>query len=159
MASPNKKGDVTAARNNRIRLLVLRELCRHDCDFMSCWVPLPTTVIAHYLNLSLYKVRKAMKQLVAEGLAVRTACVLDLEDSLLPYNGFHITSKGKSTGIYMYVSLRCARIAAACFDANVESFLPSGFNPRWLHKTERRTENNPANFTAGLEKEMEETIC
>lgn len=143
----------------QIKQKVFRELCRHDCDFMSCWVPLPTTVIAHCLELSLYKVRKAMKQLVVEGLAVKAACVLDREDSLLPYNGFHITAMGKSTGIYMYVALRNARIAAACFDASVESFLPAGFNLRWLHKTERRTENDLANFTAGLEKELEETIC
>lgn len=129
---------ITFPNDQQIRLKVFRELCRHDCDFMSCWVPLPTTVIAQCQGISLYKCRKAMKQLVEDGLAVRTSCVLDREDSLLPYNGFHITEKGKKTQIYMYCALRSARIAAACFDASVESFLPETFDRRWLGKAKHR---------------------
>ena len=145
--------------SRKLRLKVFRTLCWHDNDIMSGWVPLPTTIIAQQLGVSVYQVRKHMKALVEDGLATKTSCVLNSEDSCLPYHGFTITDKGRKRGIYHYTSLRSARIAAAGFGGSVESFLPTGFDVRWLHKDERRAENDPAGFLAGLEKELEETLC
>ena len=116
----------------RIKLKVFQQLCQHDCDFMSCWVPLPTMVIASILKISVYQCRKQMKRLVEDGLAERCSCILNSEESLLPYNGFMITAKGRKTDIYRYCALKSARICAECFDAKIESFLPEGFDMRWL---------------------------
>lgn len=127
---------------HQIKLKVFKQLCWHDCDFMSCWVPLPATVIAHTLNISAYQCRKQMRQLVAEGLAVRTSCTLDGDDYILPYNGFLITEKGRDTDIYRYCALKNARICAECFDAKLESFLPEKFNYKWIGK--EAPENVPA---------------
>ena len=116
------------------KLKVFRELCRHDNDLMSCWVPLPTTVIAECLHISLYQCRKLMRQLVEEGLAVRSSCPSDNEDSSLPYHGFLITEKGRDTDIYRYCSLKSARICAECFGGPMEQFLPTTFNYAWIGK-------------------------
>lgn len=120
---------------HQIKLKVFRELCRHDNDLMSCWVPLPTTVIAHILGISVYQCRKQMKNLVADGLAVRSSCApLYTEESCLPYHGFLITDKGRDTDIYRYCALKSARICAECFDGKLESFLPKTFNYAWIGK-------------------------
>ena len=150
-----------ATTSKAIRLKVFRSLCWHDNDLMSCWVPLPATLIAQQLGISVYQCRKHMRALVEEGLAARTHInsVVFSEDSSIPYHGFTLTDKGRKTGIYYYTSLRSARIAAHCFGGSVESFLPAGFDTRWLRKDERRPENNPAGFLAGLEKELEEALC
>ena len=124
----------------QIKLKVFRELCRHDCDFMSCWIPLPTTVIARILNISVYQCRKQMKKLVEEGLARSCAAILDAEESTLPYHGFTLTDKGRSTGIYKYTELKSSRICAECFGGTVESWLITDFDVRWLGKGERRTD-------------------
>ena len=126
----------------QIKLKVFRELCRHDCDFMSSWIPLPTTVIARILNVSVYQCRKQMKRLVEEGLAVSKSSILDREESLLPCNGFGITDKGRSTDIYRYTALKNARICAKCFGGTVESWLISDFDVRWLGKGERKGEED-----------------
>ena len=118
----------------QVKLKVFRELCRHDNDLMSCWVPLPTTVIADCLHISLYQCRKYMRQLVTEGLAVRSSCPSDSEDSSLPYHGFLITEKGRDTDIYRYCSLKSARICAECFGGPMEQFLPTTFNYAWIGK-------------------------
>lgn len=120
---------------HQIKLKVFRELCRHDNDLMSCWVPLPTTAIAAYLHISLYQCRKQMRQLVAEGLAVRSSCApLYSEDCSLPYHGFLITEKGRDTDIYRYCALKNARICAECFGYPMEQFLPEKFNYKWIGK-------------------------
>lgn len=129
---------VMGMTQQQIKLKVFRELCRHDCDFMSSWVPLPTTVIARILNVSVYQCRKQMKRLVEEGLAVSKSAILDREESLLPYNGFGITNKGRSTDIYRYTALKSARICAKCFGGTVESWLITDFDVRWLGNGERR---------------------
>lgn len=121
-----------------IKLKVFRSLCRHDCDFMSSWIPLPTTVIARTLNVSLYQCRKQMKELVGEGLAISCSAIIDKEESLLPYHGFKMTEKGRSTDIYRYIALKEARICAECFGGTVESWLITDFDMRWLGKGERR---------------------
>ena len=118
----------------QIKLKVFRELCYHENDFMSCWIPLPTTVIAQCLNISVYQCRKAMRQLVAEGLAVRSSCPSESEDCSLPYHGFLITEKGRDTDIFRYCALKSARIFAACFDARLETLLPMKFNYAWIGK-------------------------
>lgn len=128
----------------QMKLKVFKSLCDHDCDFMSCWIPLPTTVIARILNISLYQCRKQMKKLVEEGLVRSCSAILDAEESTLPYHGFKITDKGRSTGIYKYTALKSARICAECFGGTVESWLITDFDKRWLGKGERRTDNeNP----------------
>ena len=122
----------------QIRLKVFRLLCWHDCDFMSSWIPLPTTVIAKMLGISLYQCRKQMRILVQEGLAERCSCVLDREDSCLPYNGFMITEKGRKTDISKYCELQNARICAKCFGTKVESWLPRDFDKRWLSREDNQ---------------------
>ena len=125
----------------QIRLKVFRSLCWHDCDFMCSWIPLPTTVIAQMLKISLYQCRKQMKILAQDGLVESCSCILDREESLLPYNGFRITEKGRKTDIYKYCQLQEARICAKCFGGCVEIWLPTDFDVRWLGKGERRTDN------------------
>ena len=124
----------------QIKLKVFRSLCQHDCDFMSCWIPLPTTVIARLLNVSLYQCRKQMKRLVEEGLAKSCSCIVDKEESLLPYHGFTITDKGRKSDIYKYCSLKHARICAECFGGSVKSWLPLDFDVRWLGKDENHVQ-------------------
>lgn len=117
------------------KLKVFRELCRHDNDLMSCWVPLPTTVIAECLHISLYQCRKYMRQLVEAGLAVRSSCYPhDSDEGGLPYHGFLITDKGRDTDIYRYCALKSARICAECFGGPMEQFLPTTFNYAWIGK-------------------------
>lgn len=120
---------------HQIKILVFRALCWHDNDLMSCYMPLPTTVIAKTLNISLYQCRKAMQRLVMEGLSVRSSCApLHIEDSSLPYHGFQITQKGRDTDIYRYCSLKSARICAECFGGPMEQFLPETFKYSWIGK-------------------------
>lgn len=123
-------------QDKQIRLKVFQQLCHCDLEIMYGWVPTPTTVIARILGISLYRCRKAMNQLVQEGLAVSAATVVDYEESPLPYRGYHVTEKGKKTGIYLYCALKEARKYAKCFDANVASFLPKDFDERWLNAEE-----------------------
>ena len=131
----------------QIKLKVFDSLCSHDCDFMSSWIPLPTTVIARILNVSVYQCRKQMKKLVEEGLAASCAAVIDREESCLPYHGFTITDKGRRTDIYRYNALKNARICAKCFGGTVESWLISDFDVRWLGKAERRASDVSKNPT------------
>ena len=120
---------------SQVKLLVFREICRHDNDLMSSWVPLPATVIAKCLNISLYQCRKQMQRLVRDGLAVRSSCApLYVEDCTLPYHGFLITEKGRDTDIYRYCALKSARICAECFGGSMEQFLPETFNYAWIGK-------------------------
>lgn len=126
-------------RQKQIKIKVFYQLCQHDCDFMSSWIPLPTTVIARIINVSLYQCRKQMQRLVEDGLAVSCSAILDKEESLLPYRGFKITDKGRSTGIYKYTALKSARICAECFGGTVESWLINDFDTRWLSNQDRRT--------------------
>lgn len=109
--------------DNKIKIKVFNKLCRHCCCLMYGWVPLPCTAISRQLGISLYKCRQAMKTLVAEGLAVRTSCILDPEESMLPYHGFAVTEKGKKTGIYKYNAQKEARICASVFGESEEGFL------------------------------------
>jgi DNA-binding Lrp family transcriptional regulator len=122
----------------QIKLKVFKALCQHNCDFMCSWIPLPTTVIANLLNVSLYQCRKQMKQLVKDGLAESCSCVLDREESLLPYHGFKITAKGRKTDIAKYCELKHARICAECFGGDVKEWLASDFDKRWLGREERQ---------------------
>ena len=82
-----------------------------------------------------------MKKLVEEGLAISCSAILDAEESTLPYHGFKITDKGRSTDIYRYYELKNARICAECFGGTVESWLITDFDVRWLGKGERRNDD------------------
>ena len=111
--------------DRKIRIKVFNALCSHCTDIMDGWVPYPCTVIAYQLGISLYKCRKAMRELVKEGLATQTSCILDREESMLPYHGFTVTDKGRKTGIYRYNLKKEARICAECFDYPESEFLRS----------------------------------
>lgn len=117
--------------SRQIRLKVFALLCKSDLEIMCGWIPCSCPYIARTLNISLYQCRKHMKALVEEGLAVRGSVIIDREESLLPYNGFHVSEKGKDTDIYMYCALKEARILAECFNGRVEYFLPKNFDMRW----------------------------
>lgn len=106
----------------KIKIKVFAALCWHALNIMDGWVPYPCTVIARRLNLPIYRVRKAMKSLVSEGLAQRSSCVLDREESALPYHGFTITDAARKTAIYRYQARKEARICAECFGFAEDDF-------------------------------------
>ena len=109
--------------DRKIRIKVFDALCGHCTNIMDGWVPYPCTVITHQLGISLYKTRKAMRELVKEGFAAQKSCILDREESMLPYHGFTVTDKGRKTGIYRYNLKKEARICAECFGYPESEFL------------------------------------
>lgn len=111
-------------RNNpkKIKIKVFDSLCRHCCSLLDGWTPYPCTVIAKHLGISVYKCRKAMRELVDEGLAERISCVFDPEESMLPYNGFTLTKKGMKTGIYRYNAKKEAEICVRFFGGTIDNY-------------------------------------
>lgn len=123
---------MSEAEQRKIRIKIFGSLCWHDCDFMSCWIPLPTTVISQMLGISLYQCRKQMKKLVQEGLAESCSAILDKEESLLPYRGFRLTPKGKKHDIHKYCELKHARICSECFGGTIDSWIIDKNIRKWI---------------------------
>lgn len=107
----------------KVKIRVFATLCFMCADFMYGWVPHSCPKISWYLKISLYKCRKAMKSLVADGLAERTAeisTVIYGNDVMIPINGFTITKKAKETEIYKYMIKREERIIKEVYGWDIE---------------------------------------
>jgi predicted transcriptional regulator len=80
---------------------VLYILCRHCVSINGGWHPLPSTIIADKLNLSVGKVRYQLKKLKEVGLVESCGEGGMTEDGEVFYlRGFTITDKAKETEEY-----------------------------------------------------------
>jgi len=80
---------------------ILFHLCRH-CVSVShgSWFPLPSTVLAKSCEMSLYKTRKALKQLKEQGFVISDRYCEVGEDRNILISGYTITDKAKDTEEY-----------------------------------------------------------
>lgn len=79
---------------------ILGILCRHSLDWCMGWVPYPSTTISKQLDVSLYKVRKALKVLKEMGyIESHSRCYMG-EDHNVIMNGYLVTDKVIGTPEY-----------------------------------------------------------
>ena len=80
--------------------------------------------ISKLTNRSLYKVRKAIKLLVDEGLLIADKEGEYDEDSgyVYCYRGYRVTEKGRNTKAYKKESWKNSKIMAECFGGSAYSY-------------------------------------
>lgn len=79
---------------------VLYHLCRHCVSIMDGFIPFPSTVLSKVCELSLYKTRKELKSLKAQGYVIADRYTENTEDRTILINGYTITDKAKETEEY-----------------------------------------------------------
>lgn len=97
-------------------------LCTHYCSIMDGWVPYPSTLVhKHMPHLSLYKVRKYIKELKAEGLVDSSLYVetgSDLDRPII-VRGYTITDKAFSTDAYKVAWEYEREVCKQCFHFDI----------------------------------------
>lgn len=96
-------------------------MCKHHCSLMDGWVPYPSTIIQRQIpNLSLYKVRKYLKELKQEGY-IDSELYVDTSWDERPVlvRGYNLTSKGANTHLCDLAHERERRICKECFDFDI----------------------------------------
>ena len=85
---------------NELESKILQIYCKHNFNWLCGYIPLPSTVIQSELNVSLYKVRKAIKTLKDEGY-LKSETYVDKNDyGNIIVRGYIITEQAKETEIY-----------------------------------------------------------
>jgi predicted ArsR family transcriptional regulator len=86
---------------------------------MDGWVPYPSTCIAGSTGLSLYYVRKLLKELKQEGLIDSDLYVERGEERPILVRGYIVTEKGKNTIEYELAWERERQICKECFNVDI----------------------------------------
>ena len=97
-------------------------LCNHYCSAMDGWVPYPSTIIhKHMSHLSLYKVRKLLKELKSEGL-IDSSIYVETGDDLdrpILVRGYEITKKALDTPEYERAWEAERELCKKCFEFDI----------------------------------------
>ena len=95
-------------------------LCQHACSIMDGWIPYPSTCIqASMPQLTLYTVRKYLKQLKQEGLIVSDLYIEQGEERPILIRGWVVTEKGRKTHEYRSAHEIERRICKECFEFDI----------------------------------------
>lgn len=103
---------------------VLLAVCRHSTSIMDGWIPVPARIIATAAGTTLYKARKELRRLKAEGYVYTYSAILDQEEPL-PYWGWGVTDKARKSEEYLQAAKEEAEICESCFDIPKEEMLKS----------------------------------
>lgn len=99
--------------------IILYHLCRHDVSLMDSWHPYPSTALSKACGLSLYKTRKELKALKANGLVESDIECLCGEEGNWILRGYHITEKAKETKEYKKAFEEEKEICKEIFDIDL----------------------------------------
>ena len=94
---------------------ILRILCKQRCFLHGSWYPLPCTLIAQELGEKVYRVRKAMHNLVEQGYAEKRCYTPAFEDVPRPIHGWQATEKAHTTQVYEDAAYAEAVARENCF--------------------------------------------
>lgn len=103
---------------------VLFALCRHSTNIMDGWRPFPARAVAQATGTTLYKARKELRRLKAEGLVYTFSAIMDREEPL-PYWGWGITDAARRSEEYFAAAKKEAEICESCFNIPKEDMLKS----------------------------------
>ena len=98
---------------------VLYCLCFHCVSIMDGWFPFPSTILSKQCGLSLYKTRKILKELKAQGLVDSLHYCYVGEDRNVLVNGYTITPKAKETEEYRAAYNYEREICKKCFNIDI----------------------------------------
>lgn len=108
---------------------ILRVLCKQRCFINGSWCPVPCTVIAKEINKPVAAVRKAMRNLVADGYAQKHWYVVPSDEPHPPVWGYIITEKAYLSQAYEDAAYREAQAREKCFnipkDQTIRTLIPS----------------------------------
>lgn len=95
-------------------------LCEHCCSIMDGWIPYPSTCIHENMPyISLYAVRKYLKELKQEGLITSNLYVEYGEDRPILIRGYTLTEAGKNTNEYKLAHETERSICRECFNIDI----------------------------------------
>lgn len=99
---------------------ILYALCRHNVSIMDGWHPLPATLIAKQLNISVGKVRYHLRKLKGKGLVASFHDGGMTEDGdLYCYWGWCVTKKAEETDEYKKAHEEERQLCIKCFDMDI----------------------------------------
>ncbi len=91
-------------------------LCNHCSSIMDGWIPYPSTVIHKSMpHLSLYAVRKYLKELKQEGLIISDLYVDQGDERPILVRGWVVTKKGEDTDEYRQAAEAERKLCEECF--------------------------------------------
>lgn len=100
--------------------IIFQHLCRHYCSVMDGWIPYPSTVLQRQLpHLSLYKVRKYLKELKSEGLIVSDLYVDMGDDRPILIRGYTLTVAGRNTEMCKQAHEEERELCKKCFHFDI----------------------------------------
>ena len=82
---------------------VFTEYCKHDFDWLTAHLPLPSTIIRKQFNLSVYECRTVMESLKMTGYINSAILSYWDEDGHHMFRGYEVTDKGRKTDIYKQI--------------------------------------------------------
>lgn len=94
-------------------------LCRRSVSIMDGWVPTPSTLLSHLTGMSLYKTRKKLKELKAQGLVDSDLWVDHNEERPILLRGYIVTEKGKQTEEYREAYEEERELCKKCFHIDI----------------------------------------
>ena len=95
-------------------------LCNHCCSIMDGWIPYPSTCIHESMPyITLYAVRKHLKELKQEGLITSDLYIEQGEERPILIRGYTLTEAGKKTSEYKLAYDIERRICKECFDIDI----------------------------------------
>ena len=99
---------------------IFNMLCRHSCNIMCGWVPFPSTCIHESMpEISLYKVRKYLKELKQEGFIESDLFVDQGDERPILVRGWVLTKEGMKTEAYFKAHEEERKICQECFDIDI----------------------------------------
>lgn len=117
LKSQSKNGS-TVMMNDKSKIFSI--LCEHSCRIMDGWIPYPSTAIqASMPSLTLYSIRKYLKELKNEGLIDSDLYVEQGEERPILIRGWVVTDKGKLTAEYKLAHEVERRICRECFELDI----------------------------------------
>lgn len=99
---------------------ILYALCRHNISIMDGWHPLPATIIADVLDVSVHKVRRHLRQLKKQGFVNDCHEGGQTEDGqVYCYWGWTITDKALNTNEYKKAHDEERELCKKCFNIDI----------------------------------------
>lgn len=98
---------------------VLYAICCVYMDIMTNRIPIPSTIIANELKISVYQARKELKKLKEAGLVVSTIyCDINQFGNFI-LRGYTITEKAKDTKEYKTAYEESEKVMKECFEIGI----------------------------------------
>ena len=95
---------------------VLYAICRVYMDIMTNRIPIPSTIIADEIKISVYQARKELKKLKEAGLVVSTIYCDKTKFGNFIIRGYTITEKARDTKEYKTAYEESEKVMKECFE-------------------------------------------